>query len=71
MAITTTTPRSRGETRAVHTSSKLSRKEAARKIISLIECDMTKRELTEVEKNQATREFAGRIDRAIAARRKS
>jgi hypothetical protein len=52
-------------------STKLSRKEAARKILALIECDMTKKEFTEVEKNQVAKQLARRIDQAIAARRKS
>jgi hypothetical protein len=50
---------------------KLSRKEAARRILGLIECDMTKRQLTEVQKNQLAKQFARNVDRAIAARRKS
>ena len=41
-------------------------KKAASKIISLIECDMTERGLTEAEKNLVAKEFAGRIDGAAS-----
>jgi hypothetical protein len=66
---TTAVHSSRQQSRS--TTPKLSRKEAAKKIIALIECDMTKKEMTEVEKNRATKNFAQAIDHSIAARRKS
>jgi hypothetical protein len=52
-------------------SARLSRKEAAQKIIALIECDMTKKELAEIEKNKLAKQFVRAVDGAIAARRKS
>ena len=50
---------------------KLSRKEALRKIASLIENHMTDRGLPEKEKTRRVRRFSKRVERAIAARAKS
>ena len=48
---------------------KLTRKEALRKIASLIEAHMTERGLSEREKNRRVRRFAKRVERASAAAR--
>ena len=51
-------------TRAMAPERKLSKKEAAQKIASLVELAMTERGFSEQEKNRRVQRFAERVDKA-------